>query len=410
MLHDLKGNKEFVEYFFKNHKLFFCDDLPWQFFNYENGKKPNSNNLQVRLEYLFGEYGFFNFTVMEVNDKSLFGDTTDFSFWHRNRRYIIQEFIRNGFNNPTHHSIKPNDDTINIDLKNPTDSFGKFRIISHPGNTRFYASSFLQLNLNKCFVYVNKKNYHSNLFTQPLKEITDINDVYQYWKPAFEGVDFSNLRYSFIIHLSPEVAKEKGLVKSTKYHNLTECSILKLWKLWDISRDTTKYKTQNVLHTHTYMQQVNENGSHISDTVMEAPLTIYTNSSEDVKKYFQDIRDDLIKKAKLYMRITRNKPTKNKFQFHNLSKFKVKVKYCDTKPTNFTKENNYKGFAIWIDKNKLHQTNRDIFEFLAFTKKNVKYASTEDKLLSVINCREGNGDTWVINDSFLKCDVSVPGV
>ena len=44
------------------------------------------------------------------------------------------------------------------------------------------------------------------------------------------------------------------------------------------------------------------------------------------------------------------------------------------------------------------------------TKKNVKYASTEDKLLSVINCREGNGDTWVINDSFLKCDVSVPGV
>ena len=80
MLHDLKGNKEFVEYFFKNHKLFFCDDLPWQFFNYENGKKPNSNNLQVRLEYLFGEYGFFNFTIMEVENKSLFNDTTDFSF------------------------------------------------------------------------------------------------------------------------------------------------------------------------------------------------------------------------------------------------------------------------------------------------------------------------------------------
>ena len=200
------------------------------------------------------------------------------------------------------------------------------------------------------------------------------------------------------------------MVKSTKYHNLTECSILKLWKLWDISRDTTKYKTQNVLHTHTYMQQVNENGHCISDMVMETPLTIYTNSSKDVQKYFQDIRDDLVDKANQYNRITQHKPIKNKFQFHNLNRFEFKVKYCETKPTNFSKENNYKGFAIWIDKDKLHQTNRDIFEFLAFTKKDVKHASTKDKMISVINCRETNGDTWVINDSFLKCDVSAPSV
>ena len=80
--------------------------------------KPNSNNLQVRLEYLFGEYGFFNFTIMEVENKSLFNDTTDFSFWHRNRRYIIQEFIRDGFNNPTHHSFKV-PLGLSIDFDNP---------------------------------------------------------------------------------------------------------------------------------------------------------------------------------------------------------------------------------------------------------------------------------------------------
>ena len=32
-----KKNEEFLDLFFKKHKLFFCDDFPWQFFNYENG-------------------------------------------------------------------------------------------------------------------------------------------------------------------------------------------------------------------------------------------------------------------------------------------------------------------------------------------------------------------------------------
>ena len=42
------------------------------------------------------------------DDKSLFNDTTDFSFWHRNRRYIIQEFIRDGFNTGlAQHNITP---------------------------------------------------------------------------------------------------------------------------------------------------------------------------------------------------------------------------------------------------------------------------------------------------------------
>ena len=38
MLTDFKENKHYIDYFFKNHRLFFCDSLPWEFYNYENGK------------------------------------------------------------------------------------------------------------------------------------------------------------------------------------------------------------------------------------------------------------------------------------------------------------------------------------------------------------------------------------
>ena len=84
MLSDFKGNKELIDYFFKTHKLFFCDSVPWHFFNYENGKHPRTNNLQVRLEYLFGKFGFFNWTILEFNDKSLLNDRVDHSYNHKN--------------------------------------------------------------------------------------------------------------------------------------------------------------------------------------------------------------------------------------------------------------------------------------------------------------------------------------
>ena len=60
MLSNLSGNKEYVDYFFKNHKLFFCDNLSWKFYNLENAIKDISTNLEVRLDYLFSENGFFN--------------------------------------------------------------------------------------------------------------------------------------------------------------------------------------------------------------------------------------------------------------------------------------------------------------------------------------------------------------
>ena len=62
-----KNNEKFIDYFFKNHKVFVCNDLPWQLFNFENSKSQKNTNLQTRIEYLFYKNGFFNETYKERN-------------------------------------------------------------------------------------------------------------------------------------------------------------------------------------------------------------------------------------------------------------------------------------------------------------------------------------------------------
>ena len=55
-------NVKFLQKFFKGHDVYFSKSLPWQFYNYENGKYNKSTNMHVRLDFLFSEYGFFNET------------------------------------------------------------------------------------------------------------------------------------------------------------------------------------------------------------------------------------------------------------------------------------------------------------------------------------------------------------
>src|SRR6056300_453964 len=121
MLSNIPGNKEYVDYFFKNHKLFFCDNLPWEFYNYENSKFPRINNLNVRLDYLFSKQGFFNRMYIEHTNDNVFNDYADYSYNFKNKRYIVQEHIQNNFFNPSHHSFKSNDisKNISIDFNNP---------------------------------------------------------------------------------------------------------------------------------------------------------------------------------------------------------------------------------------------------------------------------------------------------
>jgi hypothetical protein len=409
MLTDIPGNKEYIDYFFKNHRLFFCESLPWQFYNYENGKQPRTNNLNVRLEYLFSRQGFFSRSIVELNNKSVFNEWTDYSYNFKNRRYIVQESISNNFHNPTHHSFKPHnkENNVSIDFSNPKTLFDNFNIATHPGNTRFYASSYLQKNLDKCFIYVHKDNYYDNMFSNNMKELTSVDELFPYWKPLDN--DSNNLTYDFV-HISIVDNEDKRLVKGSKFHKSTDCSILKLWKLRDMeSKDQYATLGKNVLHTQKYINLVNESGIDIADIMFEKKLTIYTNSPINLKEYFVKIRKQLIRKAKVYLNKENHwGDNRYDFVFRDVNKFDFDVVVVDEKPNNISELNGNKGFAIWIDKDMVEKTNREIFEFLCFTRRDVKLAETKDGKISVVNCRDINSNIkWEIHNEFLKCEVSL---
>ena len=51
--------------------------------------------------------------------------------------------------------------------------------------------------------------------------------------------------------------------------------------------------------------------------------------------------------------------------------FTFDVKVVDSKPNNIPKLNDYKGFAIWIDKDRINDITREIYELLFYTR-NIK--------------------------------------
>tara|TARA_R100000951_G_scaffold109615_1_gene106937 strand:- start:145 stop:1389 length:1245 start_codon:yes stop_codon:yes gene_type:complete len=411
MLSNIPGNKEFVDYFFKNHRLFFCDSLPWQFYNYENALSPRTTSLNVRLLYLFSKQGFFNRMELEKNNKNIFNEFSDYSDNFKNKRYIVQENISNNFHNPTHHSFKANDKSkkISIDFNNPRSALQKFCIITHPGNTRFFSSVYLQKNLGKAFVYVHKDNYYDEMFTQNMKEIKSTNELLSYWKPRNSSA--TNLSYEFILSTAePTLDVERQMFMRSKYHISTDCSVFKLWRLVDIDTIGVSGSVSGVdkLHTSRYMNYVNESGKELADIIFEKKLTIYTNSSIDVKNYFLNIRKELINKAKFTSDKSSHQYSKFDYFFNKMDNFDFDVVMVDEKPTNMSELNGNKGFAIWIDKDMVEKTNREIFEFLCFTRRDVKLAETKDGKISVVNCRDIDSDIkWEIHNEFLKCEVSL---
>ena len=401
MLTDFKENKHYIDYFFKNHRLFFCDSLPWEFYNYENGKTPRSSNLNVRLEYLFAKDGFFNRILYELDNEKAFKEHQDFSYHFRNRRYIVQELISDNFYNPTHHSFKARDKSknISIDFTKPETLFDDFSLATHPGNTRFYASSYLKKNLDKCFIYIHNDNYYEDMFKQKMTEITSVDELFSYWKPL--GIQSNNLSYEFV-HISVTDGSSSRLTMGSKFHKSTDCNILKLWKLRDMNiKDKFGRLGKNVLHTQKYIDMINDSGKELADTLFEKKLTIYTDSKINVKKYFMNIRNKLIDNANLYLKEENNwGDDRYNFQFHNVDKFNFDVIVVDKKPENVSELNDNKGFAIWIDKDVIEKIDREIFEFLCFTRKDVKLAETKDGKISVVNCRNTGDKKWIIHKEF----------
>jgi len=48
----------------------------------------------------------------------------------------------------------------------------------------------------------------------------------------------------------------------------------------------------------------------------------------------------------------------------------------------------------------IEKIDREIFEFLCFTRKDIKLAETKDGKISVVNCRNTGDNKWTIHKEF----------
>ena len=94
------------------------------------------------------------------------------------------------------------------------------------------------------------------------------------------------------------------------------------------------------------------------------------------------------------------KQNPNMYSWKNIDKFDFNVVRVNEKPKNISELNGNKGFAFWIDKSVLKNIRREIYEFLFFTRKDIKLAETEDGNISVINCRDIGDKKWKIHTEF----------
>jgi len=411
-LYDSKDNINFVKDVFKKQKIFLCDKFPLGFSSPSN----KESNLYTRILFLFHKNAFFETSVWDkdwdykdLNSMASREQNDYIKKWKElnpfshNRRYICQQMIDDTIYNPIHTSIKPHSDKkIVIDFENPKEFWNNFSSRTHPGHTRISCSEFLRKRLRNSLIYVNKKYYYENMFKQKLQEITDVEQLFPLWKP-FTSEKELDLGYMFI--------KDKAIDFNlrTKYHNKSECYVLKLWGLWDYNHKTKGKHTYSLLAGSHYLREIYNSCKDNSKTLFEKRLQIYTNSTIDVKTYFYNIREFLIDKAKEQILLPAGKPHGQvkrvvkdpAYIFDNLDKFDYDVNVVDEKPKNISKLNNYKGFAIWIDKDILYSIKRDIYEFLFFTRYDIKLAETKDGKISVVNCRNiESNNKWEIHEEF----------
>jgi len=402
-----KENREFIEEILTRQRFFFTDELPWQWFNYENGRWYKEKSIHTRCEYLFTENGFFAETLKEQDSnytRRVQQNPKDESWQHRQIKYIAEEFINSKgvFNNPLHISIGKRK-TQSLQEKTYPFPHNSYRIICHPGHTRFRTSVFLQQNPQKAIITMRRDEFNDKI-VDGMRELKTPDDFLNLWKPLPLGFKNKPTENHYLERANAEFIfkgevgfETRGMKNKTKYHAENKCNVLKLWKL----RDSVNNE-KDLNHTGEYISEVYKRPTDISKIILEKTLTIYTNSDKDVESIFKQNRKHLVESAK----IIRSKKVvtdvdRNLNWIHLINEFNFVVKHVPKKPKNISQYNGNRGFAIWIDNDRVNDITREIYEFLYYTRWDVKSAETEDGKISVVNCSTSKTKKWIISENFL---------
>ncbi len=426
---------DFIETIFQDQKFYHSTDIPFSWHYVDNGLMDMNTNLHLRASMMYSNFGFFMETIREATNENhlLYSNVVngpDQCFFHRQRRYMIQQYLDNDgeFDGPIHISIKPRKDNLTNDdlFSADTNSIRKnFMIITHPGHTRLESAAYLQSPIKNAIVTI-KKEYDYGEFLAKFKRIQNPKDIKHFWKPPTDKILFkklgfdesgnpshkllppmSELEYNMIFKMNmPSVPR------GNKYHDRTECIVLKLWRsgvsylglnleelLKQPANSYTMTKSNNYLH------EVWESSKDISKVVMEKNLCVYTNSDLDVKEYLLKHRRDLwryVAKIKTIFNKKGNQEPSDDYVPNSVGRFEFDVVVVDKKPKDISELNDNKGFAIWIDKSRVTDIKREIYELLFFARHDIKKAKTSDEKIEVINCNTKETNEWIIPEEYFK--------
>ena len=433
---------------------------------------PN-NNIKLRYKWLCEEYGLFNTISREKNDLFRileYAFNKDNPYTIRQRRYLTQQLIEfdGVMNNPIHFSIKPKKDGAVFDLDIPG-SCKNFEMVCHPGATRGAAHAFLRSNSKKLFLYINRIHYGDMKLNMNgnITEIKDFNNLVDYFTPNFEPDE--DLLYNFTSE-----GTEDSYKNNMKYHRQTECNVLKLFelkcksvnpvKLEDIigSHHIQHKRKQRFLKTETFQSDAFSDNYNISNILTNAPLTVYSNHEEVgvVESHLLKNRNKLLDRnfrdrhgvhspvdlSNVQAYLSAHRP-----KFHSESeeilygeieqffgrlraprnvgvlknnlfdeyRFELQDEYFEHhsgQKLNYkeiVEKNNFKGFAIWIDKSIISTFDRDPYEFLYLVRNDIALTKTEDDRVAIINCEHedwkkihfATPNIWILNDEFPRTEI-----
>lgn len=282
-------SKEALKKLFKESVIFKVGRMPLETAGADVGVlSPKLDGL--RAKWLFDRNGIYNSLEhynsfpRRVQEYIYHGD-----FLHtlRQRVNIVHEMISCDLDTfmPVHYSIRPRDPFLNqqldLDLKDSA-SISKFYVVTHPGQTRAQASTFLQSELKNVILYINKKYYKNiNLNKDGLTEIKTPEELVNSYHPDFSVAevkeDWPEIDFDFVLpwHDGGLKRHESNETYIAKCNNILPSRQLTDRKV--ALHPTNKYSIGSFIETDKFW-----------NIFFNSKLNVYTKLQEELKFTFHE--------------------------------------------------------------------------------------------------------------------------
>jgi hypothetical protein len=454
----LKSDIEEINKLFNESDVYHISSFPWEVSDREvtlNSSHPNT----LRKNWMHDKLGFYNSIISystlfkRINEYFELGD---YCKTLRQRMNITQELFECNFksNLPVHISYAPHESNTKMNLWDKS-TFDNGHFIIHPGQTRAQGSVFTRTNLKNVLFYVNKK--HSNSVhiptDRPITKIENVKQLLEYYTPLDE-IPMEHYIYSFREMTSP--SNNNGL----KEHGATDTRILKCWDIrniltnreshhastkyvqksletmngfytiysnntynvysntkfntrWEMTRNTL-YSNANALANEnvgplkvgisTNVQTIDSFSrvlhEDIDNTINQIQSTIKSLKSTDIK-FITNYLEFLHENSEYITNMVKMEHTLHPHPIFKFIVFENGVKFDE-----IVRENDYRGFCLYVDSSVVFSTDRDPFEFLFCINHTVAMTRSEDGKVAIINCEHEywktgeNYKEWILPESF----------